>query len=55
MSKEVEQAALSYRVPASLKQALQALADADRRRLGPYIRLALEAHVVQAKQKGTLK
>ena len=42
MSKDVEKAALSYRVPAGLKQALQNLADADRRKLGPYIQLVLE-------------
>jgi hypothetical protein len=52
---EKAKAPLSYLVPASLKQALQDLADADRRKLGPYIRLALEAHVMQAKQKGKKK
>jgi predicted DNA-binding protein len=52
MSKDVEQAALSYRVPAGLKQALQELADAHRRRLGPYIRLTLEAHFEQKRKEG---
>jgi len=55
MSKDVEQAALSYRVPAGLKQALQELADADRRRLGPYIRLTLEAHVEQTRKEGKMR
>jgi hypothetical protein len=36
-------------LPASLKRALQDLAAADRRKLGPYIRLALEAHVGKEK------
>jgi|RhiMetdeSRZDD1v2_1073273.scaffolds.fasta_scaffold209861_3 predicted DNA-binding protein len=52
MSKDVEKAALSYRVPAGLKQALQNLADADRRKLGPYIQLVLEAHVEQKRKEG---
>jgi predicted transcriptional regulator len=52
MSKDVEQAALSYRVPAGLKQALQELADADRRSLGPNIKLTLEAHVEQKRKEG---
>jgi hypothetical protein len=57
MTRDIEKAKapLSYLVPASLKQALQDLADADRRKLGPYFRLALEAHVMQAKQKGPLR
>jgi hypothetical protein len=38
-------AALSYRVPEELKAELQKLADADRRKLGQYIQLVLEAHV----------
>ena len=46
-----EKAALSYLVPASLKQALQDLADADRRKLGPYVQLVLEDHVEAAKKK----
>ena len=46
MSKQGEEkAALSYLVPKRLKEELQALADADRRKLGPYIQLVLEAHV----------
>lgn len=51
MKQDVDKAALSYQVPASLKRALQDLADADRRKLGPYIRLALEAHVEAAKKQ----
>jgi hypothetical protein len=49
-----EKAALSYLVPKSLKEALQELADADRRKLGPYIQLVLEAHVeaMKADAKG---
>jgi hypothetical protein len=52
MSKEVEKAAPSYRVPADLKQAIQNLADADRRKLGPCIQLVLEAHVEQKRKEG---
>jgi len=52
MKQDVDKAALSYQVPASLKQALQDLADADRRKLGPYIRLALEAHVEAKRKEG---
>ena len=42
MPKELEKAALSYLVPASLKQALQDLADADRR--NPAVQMALRNH-----------
>ena len=44
-------ASLSYRVPAKLKEDLQKLADADKRKLSQYIQVALEAHVEQAKKK----
>jgi hypothetical protein len=43
---------LSYQVPAPLKVKLQKLADADRRKLGPYIQIVLEDHVTA---KNTLK
>lgn len=46
-----EKAALSYLVPLRLKQDLQALADADHRELGPYIRLVLQRHVDQQKRE----
>lgn len=48
---------LSYKVPKTLKAELQKLADADRRKLGPYILLVLERHVEEekAKQKGAKK
>jgi predicted DNA-binding protein len=45
-------APLSYRIPAELKEGLQKLADADRRKRGPYIQLVLEAHVEAKKQEG---
>jgi len=48
MSTETE--VLSYRVPKGLKAELQKLADADRRKLGPYILLVLEEHVAAKKQ-----
>jgi len=38
-------ASLSYRVPAELKDALQKLADADKRKLGAYVQIVLEDHV----------
>jgi hypothetical protein len=38
-------AAVSYRIPEQLKADLQKLADADRRKLGPYIQIVLEEHV----------
>lgn len=46
---------LSYRVPKWVKAELQKLADADRRKLGPYILLLLERHIEEAKQKGGKK
>ena len=46
-----EKAALSYLVPKRLKAELQALADADRRKLGPYLQLVLEAHVEAKKRE----
>jgi predicted DNA-binding protein len=47
-------APLSYRIPAHLKEELQKLADADRRKLGPYIQIVLEEHVesMKAEEKG---
>ena len=42
-------AAISYRIPAELKAALQRLADADKRKLGPYIQIVLEDHVASKK------
>lgn len=56
MSKQDEgKAALSYLVPKRLKEELQVLADADRRKLGPYIQLVLEAHVDAKKKEGRRK
>jgi mRNA-degrading endonuclease RelE of RelBE toxin-antitoxin system len=42
---------LSYQVPAPLKAKLQKLADADRRKLGPYIQIVLEDHVAAESSK----
>ena len=47
-----ETASLSYRIPAALKADLQKLAGADRRKLGPYLQLVLEAHVEAKRQEG---
>jgi hypothetical protein len=44
-------AVVSYRMPSELKAALQKLADADKRKLGPYIQIILEEHVERL-QKG---
>lgn len=44
-----EKAALSYLVPIELKAELLKLADADRRKLGPYIQIVLEEHVAANK------
>ena len=38
-------AVVSYRMPAELKAALKKLADADKRKLGPYIQIVLEQHI----------
>ena len=46
----IKSAALSYRIPEALKAELQKLADADRRKLGPYIQLVLEEHVASQKR-----
>lgn len=48
MAEETE--VLSYRVPKAIKAELQKLADADRRKLGPYILLVLEQHIAEAKK-----
>jgi hypothetical protein len=42
-------APISYIIPAELKAELQKLADTDKRKLGPYIRLVLEEHVERKK------
>lgn len=48
----VKTAVISYRVPQELKDELQRLADADKRKLGPYVQIVLEEHVaVQARKK----
>jgi hypothetical protein len=47
---ELKTESVSYRMPRKLKDALQGLADADKRKLGPYIQLVLEEHV-EAKKK----
>ncbi len=54
MSDEPKDTVISYRVPQSLKGDLQKLADADRRKLGPYIQIVLEEHVA-AKKAGKRK
>ena len=41
--------------PAELKAALQKLADTDKRKLGPYIQIVLEAHVEQQRGKAASK
>jgi predicted transcriptional regulator len=50
MDTNTKDTTLSYRVPRKLKQELQTLANADRRNLSDFIRLALE-EVVEAKRK----
>jgi predicted transcriptional regulator len=42
---------LSFLVPKALRVALQELADADRRQLSNYLRIALEAHVKRKQGK----
>ncbi len=46
---------LSYQVDESLKADLQKLADADKRKLGPYIAIVLEQHVAAQKAKAKRK
>ena len=48
-------AVVSYRIPGELKAALQKLADADKRKLGPYIRIVLEEHVDSQRGKSAGK
>jgi Ribbon-helix-helix protein, copG family len=50
MDRNTKDTTLSYRVPRKLKQELQTLANADRRNLSDFIRLALE-ELVEAKRK----
>jgi hypothetical protein len=45
-------AVLGYRVPQWLKDELQRLADADDRKLGPYVQRVLERHVAAEKERG---
>jgi predicted DNA-binding protein len=45
MPSEPKDAQMAYRIPMSLKNELQNLADADKRKLGPYVQLVLEEHV----------
>jgi len=52
---ELKTEPMGYRVPRKLKEALQALADADKRKLGPYVQLVLEAHVEAKKKEGKRK
>jgi len=49
---ELKTESVSYRMPRKLKEALQELADADKRKLGPYIQLVLEAHVEAKRRAG---
>jgi len=46
-----EKPIVSFRIRADIKDALQKLADADRRSLSSYIELALEKHILA--QQGT--
>ena len=48
--RDEEKAALSFLVPKSLKEALQELADNDRRNLTNYLQVVLEKHVEQNKK-----
>lgn len=48
-------APMSYRVPKVLKDELQKLADADKRKLGPYIQIVLEEHVESQTRKPSRK
>jgi hypothetical protein len=48
-------AAISYRIPEQLKADLQKLADADKRKLGPYIQIVLEEHIAAKKAAGKKK
>ena len=48
--RDEEKAALSFLVPKSLKEALQELADTDRRNLTNYLQVVLEKHVEQNKK-----
>ena len=45
MPTEPKDAQMAYRIPTSLKNELQKLADTDKRKLGPYVQLVLEEHV----------
>jgi predicted DNA-binding protein len=51
MPKSEETAQLSFIVPRHVKQALQKLADADRRNLSNYLQVLLEKHVEQNESK----
>ena len=44
-------AAMGYRIPQWLKDELQQLADADDRKLGPYVQRVLERHVTAEKER----
>ena len=47
--KGTKEAAMGYRIPQWLKDELQQLADADDRKLGPYVQRVLEQHVAAKK------
>jgi predicted DNA-binding protein len=49
---KVLHSSIMIRMPADLREALQKLADKDRRPLSDYCRLALEAHIESQKRKG---
>ena len=53
MSSDLE--VLSIKIKGSLKAELKKLAEADRRKLSPYIVLALEEHVAAKKAAGKRK
>lgn len=50
-----EKPIVSFRIRSDIKEALQDLANRDRRSLSSYIELALEAHIEAKKQTGKRK
>jgi predicted DNA-binding protein len=51
-AEQVRTAALGLRITPNLKEALAALAKAERRTLASYVELVLEAHVEQKRKEG---
>jgi hypothetical protein len=46
---------MSFRIRTDIKEALQKLANADRRTLSSYVELALERHIIEAGKKKEAK